>query len=507
MPKVSVVIPVYNVAPYLRQCLDSVVNQTLREIEIICVDDGSTDGSTEILAEYAAKDARVRVLTLEHTNAGAARNAGMSMATGEYLGFVDSDDWCELTLFEKAYAKARLTDADLVAWRYVQYDNRTQKTLAPRVFPESVLALGDAFAPGDIGETIFSPITFAPWGRMVRRSLVEAENLEFQEIANIDDVYFCCMVTALAQRQSLVDEILYTYRTGRGANLQSRNAETPQLVFEVWQAVADEIGRRGAMQPFRRALVSAASNSLFYTLNVMRTVESYCDFHRRLREFYSSDGFYSTVDESEIANRQTATYFSILKRTATALEFLVQQENYYRERLANEYWTRVSAQKAVREAKSREATWAQEGAKLQERIEDCESRAAECKARNAALITERNLLVAEKAGLESEKASLESAKSCLEKEKSRLEAEKSRLEAENSTANAECSRLCGENEVWKKDAARLKNEKACLQSELARERELRSSLEQSLSFRIGRVLTWVPRKIRQLVASNGITGI
>ena len=89
MPKVAVIIPVYNVEKYLRQCLDSIVNQTLRDIEIICVDDGSTDGSSAILAEYASKDPRVKVLTREHTNAGAARNAGMAVATGEYLGFVD----------------------------------------------------------------------------------------------------------------------------------------------------------------------------------------------------------------------------------------------------------------------------------------------------------------------------------------------------------------------------------------------------------------------------------
>ena len=120
MSEVSVIIPVYNVEKYLRACLDSVVNQTLRDIEVICVDDGSTDGSPAILAEYAAKDPRVKVLTQPKSNAGAARNAGMSIATGEYLGFVDADDWCELTLFEKAYGRAKEVNADLVFWAYDQ---------------------------------------------------------------------------------------------------------------------------------------------------------------------------------------------------------------------------------------------------------------------------------------------------------------------------------------------------------------------------------------------------
>ena len=92
-PKVSVIIPVYNVEEYLRECLDSIVKQTLREIEIICVDDGSTDNSLEILKEYAKKDNRITVITQKNLHAGVARNAGLAVAKGEYLSFLDSDDF------------------------------------------------------------------------------------------------------------------------------------------------------------------------------------------------------------------------------------------------------------------------------------------------------------------------------------------------------------------------------------------------------------------------------
>ena len=95
MPKVSVIIPVFNVEEYLGECLDSILGQTLREIEVVCVDDGSTDGSAAILDTYAAKDGRVKVLRQPNAGAGAARNAGLAVATGEYLLFCDPDDWCE----------------------------------------------------------------------------------------------------------------------------------------------------------------------------------------------------------------------------------------------------------------------------------------------------------------------------------------------------------------------------------------------------------------------------
>ena len=93
--KVSVILPVYNVSDYLRQCMDSIVGQTLKDIEIICVDDGSTDDSLAILKEYEAKDQRVKVIQQANAGAGAARNKGLEIATGEYLSFLDSDDFFE----------------------------------------------------------------------------------------------------------------------------------------------------------------------------------------------------------------------------------------------------------------------------------------------------------------------------------------------------------------------------------------------------------------------------
>ena len=114
MPKVSVIIPVYNVEAYLRQCLDSVVNQTLKDIEIICVDDGSTDGSAAILKEYATKDERIKILTQSNSGAGAARNAGIARATGEWITFSDADDWIEPDAIEKMVAAAQREDADCV---------------------------------------------------------------------------------------------------------------------------------------------------------------------------------------------------------------------------------------------------------------------------------------------------------------------------------------------------------------------------------------------------------
>lgn len=113
-PKVSIVIPIYNVERYLRQCLDSVVNQTLKDIEIICVDDGSTDSSPDIIKEYVDKDPRVKVITKPNSGYGNSMNRGFDMAEGEYIGIVESDDYADPDMFEKLYEVASANDLDVV---------------------------------------------------------------------------------------------------------------------------------------------------------------------------------------------------------------------------------------------------------------------------------------------------------------------------------------------------------------------------------------------------------
>lgn len=112
-PKVSVIIPVYNVEQYLRECLDSVVNQTLKDIEIICVNDGSPDNSLAILEEYAAKDERIKIINKENGGLSSARNCAIPLAQGEYIGFVDSDDWIDLDFYEKLYNTAKEYNAEI----------------------------------------------------------------------------------------------------------------------------------------------------------------------------------------------------------------------------------------------------------------------------------------------------------------------------------------------------------------------------------------------------------
>ena len=119
--KVSVIVPVYNGEKYLVRCMDSIVGQTLKETEIICVDDGSSDRSPEILDEYARRDNRVRLISQRNAGAGAARNRGLSEAKGEYLSFLDADDFFEPDMLERAYRKAKEQKAQILVFGSDQY--------------------------------------------------------------------------------------------------------------------------------------------------------------------------------------------------------------------------------------------------------------------------------------------------------------------------------------------------------------------------------------------------
>lgn len=127
MPKVSILVPVYNVEKYLRECLDSLINQTLADIEIICINDGSTDKSLEILSEYQSKDSRIKVINKENTGYGHSMNIGLDAATGEYIGILESDDFTSTDMYEELYSEAKKYNVDIIKSDWYEYYSKTKE--------------------------------------------------------------------------------------------------------------------------------------------------------------------------------------------------------------------------------------------------------------------------------------------------------------------------------------------------------------------------------------------
>ena len=222
-PKVSVILPVYNVGKYLRQSLDSLINQTLKEIEIICVDDGSTDDSPNILEEYKEKDSRIKVIHKSNKGTGAARNDGLRLATGECISFVDPDDWVKPNMFERLYNEIKEKNLDIIMCMPDGYD---EKNAVNAPFPYFV---DDNFA-NIIDDRIFNWKDLSPfqypmcvWNKLYTKELFDKNHIEFAEGLDFEDhkVIFGTLLTA--ERMYFIREKLYVYRFNREGSVLTDN--------------------------------------------------------------------------------------------------------------------------------------------------------------------------------------------------------------------------------------------------------------------------------------------
>lgn len=213
---VSIIVPCYNVASYVDACMDSLVNQTLEDIEIICVNDGSTDDTPALLHAWGARDSRVRVIDRENGGLSAARNTGMDMAGGEYIGFVDPDDYVEHSMYERLLEEACRHEADVTACGYTGFSDRDGTVLdewtwspAPGV-EEDVQA--SVFHPDAVWKRMF-PVA---WNKLYKRDFLEKNTLRFEpSFRQGEDDAFWMLLLAHASRLAVISDRLYWYRRQR----------------------------------------------------------------------------------------------------------------------------------------------------------------------------------------------------------------------------------------------------------------------------------------------------
>lgn len=239
-PIVSVVIPVYNAEPYLRACLNSVVNQTLREIEIICVDDGSTDGSLAILREYEAADKRVKVLTQQNLYAGVARNNGMAAACGEYVIFLDSDDFFEPDMLKAALLCAQKNRAEIVIFGYNKFDMQTGIKE-----PQQIKLPGHVFSADELGIDFINTIQTSAWNKLYLRSFIEDNGLQFEARKKCNDSYFVQLSVILASRMVYLNRRLVNYRVNNPNSLQGKKNESRESYIDCRIHIKKSAAERG----------------------------------------------------------------------------------------------------------------------------------------------------------------------------------------------------------------------------------------------------------------------
>ncbi len=213
--KVSVIIPVYNSEKYLKQCLDSVVNQTLKDIEIIVINDGSTDNSLQIIQEYVSKYQNIKLINKQNEGCYKARNIGLETAVGEYIAFLDSDDYIKYDIYEKLYLQAKQTDADIVSSDYYILQGKKLNLVS---FSSSAKMLKKANNELLNAENILLDAVI--WNRIFKKQMLVEKNIKFHsDIYMADDAFFHIVTMLNAQKIVYIPDILYIYRVSRKGSI------------------------------------------------------------------------------------------------------------------------------------------------------------------------------------------------------------------------------------------------------------------------------------------------
>ncbi len=271
---ISVIVPVYNVEPFLDRCMQSILRQTYRNLEIILVDDGSTDASAQLCDDYARKDGRVKVLHKTNGGLSDARNAGLELASGAYIGYVDSDDWIEPDMYEQMHRACVENNARIAVCRYFnEYRDRTESGGSGSVVPLSREELLKIYIGGHDSYIIYNSV----WSKLFARELVQG--MVFPKGRNSEDILYTTRAFCKADRAVYLDSSFYHYVRDREGSIM--NAAGAERMFR------DEI-------PFWRAHIACISEM------VSPQMADFARYHfqRRLLFYY--------MDAVESRNRETA---------------------------------------------------------------------------------------------------------------------------------------------------------------------------------------------------------
>lgn len=303
MVKVSVIIPVYNTEDYLNECLDSIVNQSLKDIEIICINDGSTDNSLKILNKYANIDDRFNVFSQENKGQGSARNFGLKHAKGKYIYFMDSDDILELNALEDTYNICEENSLDFVIFKLSTYNEDTGENYNEECYTITPLKdySGKIFNYNDIDDLIFN-IPVSPVNKLYNGNFLRSLNVKFPENLIFEDNVIFWDILFNAKRISFYDEYLYIRR--RHSSSSTGNIKNKNLIdtIKVNNLVIQKFIDYGFFNKYKKILYNRKFNSIYFRFSSISSEYKSLFFNEMKKDFLSMlnsdiyDGFFNYLD-------------------------------------------------------------------------------------------------------------------------------------------------------------------------------------------------------------------
>ena len=263
--------PIYNAANYLKPALDSVLSQTLSEIEVICIDDGSTDSSLEIIKNYQESDERVRIVTETNAGPALARNNGIKRARGKYISFLDADDFLEPTFLEALYVASEEGNLDIAIANYDIYNSRKARFEDARE-PErtDVFTSERVTSKNEHPDSILSSTTGAAWNKLFRRTFVEEKGLAFlTDVKTYEDVYFVACAMSLAERVGKVHKVLVHHRIHSEQSRARFLGKYYSHVPVVYQKIKEFLMQHGMYAPLLKSYLNLSAGRCYKIFNLL----------------------------------------------------------------------------------------------------------------------------------------------------------------------------------------------------------------------------------------------
>lgn len=307
--KVSVVMPIYNAYDYLRPALDSVICQTLKDIEIICVDDGSTDRSLDILKDYQKTDERIRIITENNAGPSIARNKGLSRARGEFIIFLDADDFYEDTLLEKLYLRAVEDSLDITIARFDIYNERKAKFESSIKCDHGELFDGNSVvSKNEFPDYIFQCSTGYVWNKLYRAAFLKEKGLVFDpEIRVFEDTYFVMTSFALAARIGKVYEILIHHRVYSEQSKNRLFKKYYRQVPEIYSRIKEFLMHNGVYIPLSQSFLNLSASRAYKIYNILWW-DAKADFFRMYKEEYAEKLGWATASAEDFESEEVRDF-------------------------------------------------------------------------------------------------------------------------------------------------------------------------------------------------------
>lgn len=318
-PQISVIVPVHNTSVYLRQCMESLINQTFRDIEIICIDDGSTDNSLGILQKYALTDERIILIHRDCASgsAGIPRNMGLERAKGKYVMFLDSDDYFAETMLEKLYACAEERNADLVMCdNYIVLPVTNEISDQKTELHEKYLPQKEVFSYQDIPDTIFQISNAAVWHKLILREMTEQYQLKFQQNApSLDDIYFVNLLLVRARRISVIRDRLIFYRAVRPGAQTTSIEKHKESIFYAFDALNQYLKKYGLYETVKRSLQNWTLATMAWWMHSISGYQAYSDMYDLYRNEYFLKLGLADIERNDLYEEYPVSFYdSIMHR-------------------------------------------------------------------------------------------------------------------------------------------------------------------------------------------------